>query len=124
MSDKSFNGLVKTVVERLGIDRTGKNTSNQSLRTSTFNAQVNIVHKWQFAVHFSSYLVFFRTSWALLLPKRGWSRAISVRRQLIFTLGKLFIEFYSFLATFICSQNVEQMAQLGGLMAALVSGAL
>lgn len=56
MSDKSFNGLVKTVVERLGIDRTGKNTSNQSLRTSTFNAQVNIVHKWQFAVHFSSYL--------------------------------------------------------------------
>ena len=122
MSDKSFNGLVKTVVERLGIDRTGKNTSNQSLRTSTFNAQVNIVHKWQFAVHFSSY--FFRTSWALLLPKRGWSRAISVRRQLIFTLGKLFIEFYSFLATFICSQNVEQMAQLGGLMAALVSGAL
>ena len=54
MSDKSFNGLVKTVVERLGIDRTGKNTSNQSLRTSTFNAQVNIVHKGQFAVHFSS----------------------------------------------------------------------
>lgn len=47
-----------------------------------------------------------------------------MRRQLIFTLGKLFIEFYSFLATFICSQNVEQMAQLGGLMAALVSGAL
>ena len=39
MGDKTYSGLVSTAVARCGIDRTGKNTSNQSLRTTVFNGQ-------------------------------------------------------------------------------------
>ena len=39
MGDTTYAGLIKTVVQKIGMDRTGKNTSNQSLRPSTFNAQ-------------------------------------------------------------------------------------
>ena len=40
MGLKSYNELVRNVVSKLGIDRSGKNTSNQSMRSTTFNAQV------------------------------------------------------------------------------------
>ena len=39
MGDKTYAGLLRTVVAKCGIDRSGKNTSNQSIRTTTFNAQ-------------------------------------------------------------------------------------
>ena len=39
MGDKTYGDLLKTAVAKLGIDRTGKNTSNQSYRCTTFNAQ-------------------------------------------------------------------------------------
>ena len=39
MGDSTYAELIRTSVRKCGIDRTGKNTSNQSLRTSTFNAQ-------------------------------------------------------------------------------------
>ena len=39
MGKKTYDGLIKTIVAKCGIDRSGKNTSNQSLRPSTFNAQ-------------------------------------------------------------------------------------
>ena len=39
MGESSYNELVKTAVKKSGIDREGKNTSNQSLRPTTFNAQ-------------------------------------------------------------------------------------
>ena len=39
MGDTTHSGLVRTAVARTGMDRVGKNTSNQSLRTTTFNAQ-------------------------------------------------------------------------------------
>ena len=39
MGDTTYAGLVSTAVAKCGIDRTGKNTSNQSLRTTTFNGQ-------------------------------------------------------------------------------------
>ena len=42
MGTNTYGKLIKTAVSKLGMDRSGKNTSNQSLRTTTFNAQVII----------------------------------------------------------------------------------
>ena len=39
MGDKTYSELLQTAVAKLGIDRSGKNTSNQSYRSTTFNAQ-------------------------------------------------------------------------------------
>ena len=39
MGDSTYGNLIPTAVTKCGIDRTGKNTSNQSLRTTTFNVQ-------------------------------------------------------------------------------------
>ena len=39
MGDATYNKLIPTAVARCGIDRTGKNTSNQSLRSTIFNTQ-------------------------------------------------------------------------------------
>jgi hypothetical protein len=39
MGDKTYSALLQTAVAKLGIDRSGKNTSNQSYRSTTFNAQ-------------------------------------------------------------------------------------
>ena len=39
MGDTTFQKLIKTVVLKCGIDRSNKSTSNQSLRTTVFNAQ-------------------------------------------------------------------------------------
>ena len=39
MGIKTYAGLVQSAVKKIGIDRSGKNTSNQSLRPTTFNAQ-------------------------------------------------------------------------------------
>ena len=36
MGDSTYNKLIPTAVARCGIDRTGKNTSNQSLRSTIF----------------------------------------------------------------------------------------
>ena len=39
MGDKTYDSLVSVAVAKCGIDRTGKNTSNQSIRTTVFNGQ-------------------------------------------------------------------------------------
>ena len=39
MGETTYNELIKTAVRKCGIDRSGKNTSNQSLRSTTFNVQ-------------------------------------------------------------------------------------
>ena len=39
MGNMTYSHLLKTVAAKLGIDRSGKNTSNQSYRSTTFNAQ-------------------------------------------------------------------------------------
>ena len=42
MGAKSYDNLVSNVVTKLGIDRGGKKTTNQSLRSTIFNVQVCI----------------------------------------------------------------------------------
>jgi hypothetical protein len=48
MGSKSYDDLVRNVVSKLGIDRGTKKTTNQSLRPTTFNAQVGLTHFFNF----------------------------------------------------------------------------
>ena len=102
MGDKTYSGLLSTVVQKLGIDRTGKNTTNQSLRTTTFNAQVIC-----FLLLFIHIVHFTIKDLLGLTPaqKRTISGHVSDKTAEIYT-----------------KQIVEDMAKLGGLMVALASG--
>ena len=58
MGAKSYDDLVSNVVTKLGIDRSGKKTTNQSLRSTTFNVQVciNVVRDILLNVCLSGYV--------------------------------------------------------------------
>ena len=58
MGAKSYDDLVSNVVTKLGIDRGGKKTTNQSLRSTTFNVQVciNVVRDILLNVCLSGYV--------------------------------------------------------------------
>ena len=58
MGAKSYDDLVSNVVTKLGIDRGAKKTTNQSLRSTTFNVQVciNVVRDILLNVCLSGYV--------------------------------------------------------------------
>lgn len=118
MGTGTYGKLIQTAVSRLGMDRSGKNTSNQSLRTTTFNAQVIIF--FNFTTVF--YMCVCRTWSVSLMLRKEEFLATSARRLQIFTLGTFSALNEAFFLHFWSRQLVEDMARMSALMQAAISG--